>query len=527
MRKIIAAVSQSPFVCPFCIVRNPISRPRNPQQLVPHRAFTRPSFAPKPILDIKHIIRNPGLYTQNCEDRNYKAAAPSAWKIHELAQERAQIQNNAKDTREAYNKLKGEIERLQSSARRAKKGSNSKDDDVPTKGPFEAELSELLSHAKAFKEEMSKVTEQEKKLEDSIQDLALALPNLSSVHTPVGDVPEVITTVHRTGPTTNTTFKSHVDIGLALSILDFSASATTSGWGFYFLKNEGALLEQALIQYTLHLLRTHGWTIVAPPSIVYTHIAAACGFQPRDQNDEQQIYHLQQPTRGVEAGDGKPGLSLAATAEIPLAGMYAGKVLQGSELPVKMAAVSRCFRAEAGARGVDTKGLYRVHEFTKVEMFAWTMPDETGREQHFDTPGRSHSAAVFDEVVTLQRAIYDSLNLSYRVLEMPTGDLGGPATRKIDIEAFFPSRKEVKDDGWGEITSTSICSDYQSRRLGTRVKSEAGMEFPHTVNGTAVAVPRVLAALLENGWDEATGTVEVPEVLRGYMGGIERIGGGK
>ena len=219
-------------------------------------------------------------------------------------------------------------------------------------------------------------------------------------------------------------------------------------------------------------------------------------------------------------------MSLAATAEIPLAGMYAGKVLQGSELPVKMAAVSRCFRAEAGARGVDTKGLYRVHEFTKVEMFAWTMPDETGAE-HFGTPGRSHSAAVFDEIVALQRAIYDSLNLSYRVLEMPTGDLGGPATRKIDIEAFFPSRKEVKDDGWGEITSTSICSDYQSRRLGTRVKSEAGMEFPHTVNGTAVAIPRVLAALLENGWDEATGTVEIPEVLRGYMGGIERIGGGK
>ena len=538
MRKTINLASRSPFVCPFCTVRKPTLRPLAPQQPHSRRAFTRPSFAPKPILDIKHIIRNPGLYTQNCEDRNYKAAAPNAWKIHELAQERAQIQNNAKDTREAYNKLKGEIERLQRSAQRAKKSSSNDDKDVPIKGPFEAELSELLSHAKAFKEEMSKVTEQEKSIEDEIQELALALPNLSSVHTPVGDEAEVLEIIQRTSPHTNTTSKSHVDIGLSLSILDFSASATTSGWGFYFLKNEGALLEQALIQYTLHLLRTAGWTIVAPPSIVYTHIAAACGFQPRDQNDEQQIYHLQQPTRGLEAGDGKPGLSLAATAEIPLAGMYAGKVLQGSELPVKMAAVSRCYRAEAGARGVDTKGLYRVHEFSKVEMFAWTMPDERGVE-HFDTAGmdgtdgaaqssgHSHSAAIFDEIVTLQRKIYDSLNLSYRVMEMPTGDLGGPATRKIDIEAFFPSRKEVKDDGWGEITSTSICTDYQSRRLGTRVKSEAGMEFPHTVNGTAVAVPRVLAALLENGWDEATGTVEVPEVLTGWMGGIERIGGAK
>jgi len=409
-------------------------------------------------------------------------------------------------------------------------------DDLDTRegGPFQGELSELLAHAKLFKEDMTKVIEQEKEIEGQIQDLALALPNLSSVHTPTGEEPETIEIVQGKNSECNTKGTSHVDIGAELDILDFSSSATTSGWGFYFLKNEGALLEQALVQYTLDFLRRRGWTIVAPPSIVYSHIAAACGFQPRDANDEQQIYNLQQPTRGTEAGPGKPSLSLAATAEIPLAGMYAGKTIPSTELPIKMAATSRCYRAEAGARGVDTKGLYRVHEFTKVEMFAWTLPDEHG-DQNFDTdtatntsPAHSHSSAIFDEMVSIQRSLLSSLNLSYRVLEMPTSDLGGPATRKIDMEAFFPSRREIKDDGWGEVTSTSICTDYQSRRLGVKVKRDdaaksKGMEFPHTVNGTAMAVPRVLAAILETGWDEEARCVVVPEVLRGWMGGLERI----
>lgn len=529
-----------PPIPPNCILLCGHVRSRSNPPLIslPRRLFSRPSFAPKPILDIKHIIRNPGLYAQNCEDRNYKAAAQNAWKIHELSQQRAQIQNDAKDAREAYNKLKSEIERLQRQARKLKskdiKDVDDDDGDTRTGGPFEGELSEFLAHAKLFKEDMSKVNEQEKEIEEEIQQLALALPNLSSVHTPTGEEPEVLEVVTGKYSDRNAKGTSHVDIGAELDILDFTSSATTSGWGFYFLKNEGALLEQALVQYTLDFLRRRGWTIVAPPSIVYSHIAAACGFQPRDANDEQQIYNLQQPTRGTEAAPGKPGLSLAATAEIPLAGMYAGKTIPSTDLPIKMAATSRCYRAEAGARGVDTKGLYRVHEFTKVEMFAWTLPDEHG-DENFDTntttetapaPAHSHSSAIFDEMVAIQQALLSSLGLSYRVLEMPTADLGGPASRKIDMEAFFPSRREIKDGGWGEVTSTSICTDYQSRRLGARVKSAEkgkGMEFPHTVNGTAMAVPRVLAAIMETGWDEDRRAFVVPEVLRGWMGGIERI----
>jgi len=250
--------------------------------------------------------------------------------------------------------------------------------------------------------------------------------------------------------------------------------------------------------------------MVSPPSMVYTHMATACGFQPRDQNGEQQIYSIQQ---NVDDIGRKPELSLAGTAEIPLAGMKANVTLEESDLPMKRVGVSRCFRAEAGARGVDTKGLYRVHEFTKVEMFAWTLPST-----YFSTQ-------VFDEMISIQTNILQSLGLHCRILVMPSTDLGASATRKCDIEAFFPSRRS-KDEGWGELTSTSICSDYQSRRLATRLnlRSSGGkLSFPFTVNGTAMAVPRVLAAILENGWDEQKSEVRIPEVLWPWMGGLKVI----
>jgi seryl-tRNA synthetase len=180
---------------------------------------------------------------------------------------------------------------------------------------------------------------------------------------------------------------------------------------------------------------------------------------------------------------------------------------------MKRVGVSRCYRAEAGARGVDTKGLYRVHEFTKVEMFAWTRPSGAA------------STEVFEEMLSIQTEILESLGIHCRILEMPSMDLGASATRKRDIEAFFPSRRP-KDNGWGEVTSASICTDYQSRRLATRLdlRSQGGkIGFPYTVNGTALAVPRVLAAILENNWDEDNMEVKIPEVLWPWMDGVKVI----
>lgn len=343
--------------------------------------------------------------------------------------------------------------------------------------------------------------------------LALAIPNLTSDETPRGSEPRVLSYINdhpEPEPAlSDRVWRSHVHVGSELGILDFAAAGRTSGWGWYYLLDDAAEMEQALVSYALTAATRAGWRQVSPPSMVYGHIAAACGFQPRDQNGETQVYGIAQAAEDRERG--KPELVMAGTAEIPLAGMYADATLDEGELPKKRVAVSRCYRAEAGARGVENKGLYRVHEFTKVELFAWTAPDAEETQD------------IFDEMVDLQTELLGSLGLHCRVLEMPATDLGASATRKCDIEAFFPSRRE-RNDGWGEVTSASICTDYQSRRLATRARIGGKVIYPWTVNGTAMAVPRVLAAILENGWNESEKSVTIPEVLRPWMGGKEKIG---
>ncbi|KAF2003689.1 putative mitochondrial serine--tRNA ligase [Amniculicola lignicola CBS 123094] len=483
----------------------------------PHRKYTRPSFAPKPAIDIKHIRQAPGLYSQNCIDRNYVAHKDAPWKIKELHEEWLALQLNARGLRERNNKLRKQLANA----------SGSLDEDVVKVAQAE-NRDAIIKEAKQLKTELSGIEETEARLQEEIQSLAEDLPNLSSTHTPVGTVPDVVGYINNhpepVPSESDRVWRSHVHIGAELGIMDFSGAAQTSGWGWYFLLKEGAMLEQALVQYALAVARKRSWKQVAPPSLVYSHIASACGFQPRDQNGEQQIYAIEQ----AEKDKAKPSLVLAGTAEIPLAGMKAGQTLEDSELPLKTVGVSRCYRAEAGARGVDTKGLYRVHEFTKVEMFAWVLPENAG-EDYFTSSGGSTSEAVFEEMLSIQTEILESLGLHCRILEMPTTDLGASATRKRDIEAFFPSRRE-QDDGWGEVTSTSMCTDYQSRRLHTRVRLEkAGrkLDFPYTLNGTALAVPRVLAAILENHWDERDYSVAIPEVLRPFMGGLEKIQGHK
>ncbi|KAF1845487.1 seryl-tRNA synthetase [Cucurbitaria berberidis CBS 394.84] len=473
------------------------------------RPYTRPAFAPKPQIDIKHIRQNPGLYEQNCIDRNYAAHSKSSWRIIELHEQWLALQQSSRQLRERNNRYRAHLSRT---------ASLMKDD---TEGKKAVPVREgMISDAKALKIELSAIDAQETQLQEEIEGLAQDLPNLSSTFTPVGTEPEVVGSINEHLADTKVAQGrySHVDIGQELGILDFSGSAQTSGWGWYFLVGDGAMLEQALVQYALSATRRRGWKAVAPPSMVYSHIGSACGFQPRDQNGEQQVYAIEQS----EKDKAKPQLALTGTAEIPLAGMKANQTLDSSELPLKTVGVSRCYRAEAGARGANTRGLYRVHEFTKVEMFAWTLPD-SGGEDHFTSPTASSSEAIFEEMLSIQKEILEALGLRCRILEMPTTDLGASATRKIDIEAFFPSR-QLKDEGWGEVTSTSMCTDYQSRRLLTRMTSKAGKPmFPYTSNGTALAVPRVLAAILENHWNEEERTVTIPEVLRPFMGGQEKI----
>ena len=467
------------------------------------RSEALPSIAPRPSINIKHIRQNPELYSQNCIDRNYTPQKDSPYRIVRLFDEWQALQKSGRGLREDNNYIRTKLSHAKTFS-----GRDSKDE------PQDRES--LLDEARQLKQKIGEIAAREERLSDEIEELAAELPNLTSKETPNGDQPRVVGYINdhpEPSPSSfDRTWRNHVHIGTEFDLLDFAGAATTSGWGWYYLKNEGALLEQALVQYALNVAMKHGFTVVSPPSMIYSHIAAACGFRPRDQSGEQQVYTIQQSEK--YQGTGKPDLSLAGTAEIPFASMKANAIIDEADLPLRIVGSSRCYRAEAGARGVDTKGLYRVHEFTKVEMFGWTLKDQ--------------ETDLFNSMLAIQTEILQNLGLHCRVLEMPSSDLGASAVRKQDIEAFFPSRRE-KDEGWGEVTSASICTDYQTRRLATRVRFEKTREegvtgFPHTVNGTAMAVPRVLAALLENGWDQKGMCVRIPEVLWPWMHGMSVVG---
>jgi seryl-tRNA synthetase len=459
----------------------------------------RPPTAPKQQPPLSQIRNNVDAYENNVTIRNYRSHKGVPGQIRDHMEEINEIDNLLKEPRRKLKELQKQVNK--------------------TKGSRDT----LIAEMKPIREEMGSLTTKQEALASETHNLAVSLPNLTSTTTPIDGEPKLIQYINYDPehPPSYSESADHTIIGEKLKLLDFSSSSTTSGWGFYYLLNEAALLEQALIQFALSEAMKRGWSVVSPPSLVYSHMAASCGFQPRDQNDEQQIWQVAQP----EKDTGKPTRSLAATAEIPLAGLYSNKSIPEAELPIKLVGSSRCYRAEAGARGVDTKGLYRVHEFTKVEMFGWTncpIPDERIPS---DSDLTMDSSRVWREMVDIQTGILKSLGLPCRVLQMPSTDLGASAFCKIDIEAMFPSRKN-RDDGWGEVTSASNCTDYQSRRLDTRIVEVNGSRkrFAHTVNGTAMAIPRVLAAILENGWREEEGCVIIPEVLRDYMGGMDKIG---
>ena len=454
-----------------------------------------PFIAPKPIINIKHIRQNPDLYAKNAALRKYPAAEESPLKIVRLFDRWKELQKNGRGLREKNNAIRTRLSHAKTFSGRE-----------PGEQGREDETAEALhQEAKQLKQQIAGFEAEEDSLQQQMHTLATAIPNLTSPETPVAEKPNIVGHINQPGPQSlsshDQTWRNHVHLGTEFDIIDFASAGTTTGWGWYYLKNEGALLEQALVQYALQVAQNHGFTVVSPPSMVYSHISHACGFQPRDQNNEQQIYAIAQSDKDQHSE--KPGLSLAGTAEIPFAAMKANINFHESDLPLRVVGSSRCYRAEAGARGAETKGLYRVHEFTKVEMFAWSMRDT--------------SLKLFEEMLAIQCEILENLGLHCRILEMPASDLGASAYRKQDIEAFFPSRIDL-EEGWGEVTSTSMCTDYQTRRLSTRVRvNDGSLEFPETVNGTAMAVPRVLAALLESGWDEGEDLIRVPECLWPWM----------
>jgi seryl-tRNA synthetase len=317
------------------------------------------------------------------------------------------------------------------------------------------------------------------------------LPNFLHPDVPVGGE-EDAKELRRVGDPPNFDFapEDHLAIGDRLALLDFESGAMVAGQKWYYLKNEAVLLELALQRFALDILIEEGFTPYTTPDVARRKVVDAMAFSPR--GPETQIY-------SIEGSD----LDLIGTAEITLGALYSDTIVEEEELPIKLAGISHCFRTEAGSAGRESKGLYRVHQFTKVEMFTFTRPED--------------SEAMHEELLRIEERIFRALEIPYRVIDIASGDLGAPAYRKYDIEAWIPSRGE--SGAYGEVTSTSNCTDFQARRLKTRFRRKGAKknELVHTLNGTAVAIPRALIALLENH-QRADGSVGIPKALRPYFG---------
>lgn len=348
----------------------------------------------------------------------------------------------------------------------------------------------LIEEGRRLKEEIAELEARLEACEAQLRQEAMRLPNMAHPAVPVGGE-ESSLEIARWGEIPRFAFppRDHLELGQLLDILDFEAGTRVTGPKFYFLKNEGVILEWALVRYALDKLQSEGFTLMQTPDLARTEILEGIGFQPR--GEESNVYTLE----GTD-------LCLIGTAEITLGGYYADQIIDLSRGPIRFGGVSHCFRREAGAAGQFSKGLYRVHQFTKVEMFVFCRPED--------------SEAEHERLRRIEEELFQGLEIPYRVIETATGDLGAPAWRKWDLEAWMPGRGEQGD--WGEVTSTSNTTDFQARRLAIRFKDEQGRNRPvHTLNGTAIAVSRALIALLEN-FQQQDGSVRLPRALVPYTG---------
>ena len=357
------------------------------------------------------------------------------------------------------------------------------------------EREKKIEESKGVKAQLGDLEFESKVIEEEFNELSWKIPNSPLDEVPVGKGEADNVVLREVGERPKFSFppKDHVELGTSLGIIDFESGAKVAGSDFYYLKNAGVLLELALVRYALDFLAKKGFFLVITPDLARSKFYLGTGYMPR--GSEAQTYV-------VENSD----LGLIATAEITLAGLHADEVLEEEKLPVRYGGYSHCFRQESGSYGKYSKGLYRVHQFTKVEMFVYCRPEDSSR--------------MHEELLSHEEAMWQGLGIPYRVVEMCTGDLGAQAARKFDLEAWLPGRGD-----WGEVTSTSNTTDYQSRRLRIRYRRQDGkIDFLHTLNGTAIATSRGIIAILEN-YQEEDGSVKIPEVLQPYMGSLRKISG--
>jgi seryl-tRNA synthetase len=417
------------------------------------------------VLDLKYIRENADAVAENCKNRGVEADVDL---VVGLADRRSELIQELNGLKQRQNQL-------------AKSVGKERD-------PVARES--LIADSRRTKELIPEKEAELSAIEGRLREEMLKIPNMTHPDSPIGKDDTENVEIRRVGeiPTFGFEPKDHVELGESLGIIDFEAGTKVAGSKFYFLRGDAVLLELGLVRYALDKLIERGYESVITPDLARDEALIGTGFIPR--GPETQIY-------SIEDSD----LSLVATAEITLAGSLAGEILDAENLPVKLAGLSHCFRTEAGSHGRASRGLYRVHQFTKVEMFAFAEPEQ--------------SEALHEEMVGIEEEIFQGLGLPYRVVDICTGDLGGAAYRKYDLEAWMPGR-----DGYGEVTSTSNTTDYQARRLQIRYRrAEPGgrPQLLHTLNGTAIAVSRALIPILEN-YQQEDGSILVPEALVPYVG---------
>ena len=410
------------------------------------------------MLDLKAIREDPGPAREALARRG---AAEALDELLEVDARRRELLPRVEEGRARRNSVSDEI----AQAKRAGEDAT---------GPI-AEMRELGAEIKRMEAELAEV-------EARRDELAATLPNLPSPDAPAGEEGDAVT-LREVGsiPSFGFEARDHLDLGAQHGWIEMEKAAAASGSRFGYLIGDLVMVELALVRFAVERVRAEGFEPVVPPVLVREEALRGTGFFPAER---EMIYEIE-----------RDELFLVGTSEVPLGALHAGDILDADRLPLRYAGISTCFRREAGAAGKDTRGIFRVHQFDKVEMFSFVIPSE--------------SASEHERILAIEEGILGALEIPYRVVDIPLGDLGAPAARKFDCEAWIPSQERYR-----ELTSCSNTTDYQARRLGARYRpsADASPEVLHTLNGTAVAVGRTLIALIENG-QQADGSVRLPRAL--------------
>ena len=347
------------------------------------------------------------------------------------------------------------------------------------------EKNALLERAKALSAQVKEAESKKSATEDAFKKLALGISNIVDERAPIGGEAD-FKVIEEIGKPRNFDFeaKDHVELGKILGAIDVERGAKVSGARFYYLTGVGALLELALVNYAINMATKAGFIPVIPPVLVKPEAMEGTGFLGQA---AENVFHLEEDD-----------FYLVGTSEVPLAAYHMDEILDASKLPLRYSGYSPCFRREAGSYGKDTRGIIRVHQFEKVEMFSFCRPEDAVSEHQ--------------RLLNWEKDFLNAMEIPYRVIDVATGDLGSSANRKFDCEAWIPTQGAYR-----EVTSTSNCSDFQARRLNIRIKGENGTAPVATLNGTLVAVPRMIVAILENH-QQSDGSVLVPKALQPYLG---------